>query len=124
MHIIRRLAPAEDAGGAEAQHGYFIELPHDTRITVNGRTYINEAAVEGIGNAAATPFMIGPLNRYTIIELLSQPIFFFRRRTDLDYTAPILPKNVANSVSQDEMDRRDTHGEIDAANVDIVWTPL
>jgi type IV secretory pathway VirB10-like protein len=34
------------------------------------------------GEIRASPFIIGPLIRYTIIELLSQPIFFFRNSED------------------------------------------
>jgi hypothetical protein len=64
------------------------------------------------------------MNRYTIIELLSQPIFFFRGHEDLDFTVQILLKTVVNSVTQDELDRRDTHGDVDAANVEVVWPSL
>ncbi|KAF1919559.1 hypothetical protein BDU57DRAFT_569220, partial [Ampelomyces quisqualis] len=124
VHFLRRIAPTDDAEGAEVQHGYFIDLPRGTRITVNGRTYVNKDVAEDGEDTLASPFIIGPLNRYTIIELLSQPIFFFRGRADLGYTAPLLPKSSANSITQDELDRRDTNGDVDAASVALVWTPL
>jgi hypothetical protein len=60
-----------------------IELPRDTRVTVNGTTYFNENAGKEEEDDTVPPFIIGPLNRYTTIELLSHPILFFRNSGDL-----------------------------------------
>jgi hypothetical protein len=82
VHILRRRPSTDDAANSGDEYGYFIQLPSNTSIAVNGATYIHEDDE----NTAPSPFFIGPLNRYTIIELLSQSIFFFRGRADLDQT--------------------------------------
>jgi hypothetical protein len=122
VNIIRRSPPAGDVELAESEHGYFIELPPNGRITVNGRTYVNAPVATG-KDSVTLPFMIGPLNTYTIIELLSQPIFFFRTSDDLDFKNALSnAKN--NRISDDEMGRRDPNGDVGFAGVDITWTPL
>ena len=57
--------------------GYFIELPQETSVTVNGITYTNEHEDQTM------PFFIGPLEGYAVIELLSEPAFFFRNEESL-----------------------------------------
>jgi hypothetical protein len=117
VHIIRRSPPGDEG----PEHGYFVELPRDGRITVNGRTYINN--VPSDDESVALPFIIGPLIRYTIIELLSQPIFFFRTGDDLNFT-DTLRKRMGNIISDEEMGQRDPNGNVDVAAFNITWTPL
>jgi hypothetical protein len=57
------------------------------------------------------------------VELLSQPFFFFCTRNDLSFN-DVLSKNAGNAVSQEELDQRDPNGDVDIANVEILWTPL
>lgn len=116
MHILRILDAAEEAG-------YFIELPLNTRVTVNGTTYINETNEAEDEEDTFSPLMIGPLNRYTIIELLSQPIFFFRRSADLDFNDP-QNNNLKNRPSQTEINRRHKLSNDAGHHVEINWTPL
>jgi hypothetical protein len=119
--IIHFTAPAAEGEEADLEYGYFIELPPDGRITVNGRTYINGSTEED-DEVPPLPFLIGPLRRYTIIELLSQPFFFFYSREDLSFTDVL--KGAKNAVSVEELGRRDTNGDVDPANVQIVWQSL
>jgi hypothetical protein len=120
VHIIRR-SHSVDKEDSDLQHGYFIELPRDGRITINGRTYINNVPLDD--NSLALPFIIGPLNTYTIIELLSQPIFFFRTSDDLDFKNT-LRNRIGNKISDEETHRRDTNGDVDAGGVYVTWTPI
>ncbi|KAF2180068.1 hypothetical protein K469DRAFT_293911 [Zopfia rhizophila CBS 207.26] len=63
--------------------GYFIYLPPDTTITVNGQTFTNESRRE-----APEDFWIGPLKSFTVIELIGQPLFFWRKSDDIRYDTP------------------------------------
>jgi hypothetical protein len=117
VHIIRRSPPGDE----DPEHGYFVELPRDGRITVNGRTYINN--VPSDDESVALPFIMGPFIRYTIIELLSQPIFFFRTGDDLNFT-DTLRKRMDNIISDEEMGQRDPNGNVDVGAFNITWTPL
>jgi hypothetical protein len=117
VHIIRRSPPGDEG----PEHGYFVELPRDGRVTVNGRTYINN--VPSDHESVALPFIIGPFIRYTIIELLSQPIFFFRTGNDLNFT-DTLRKRMDNIISDEEMGQRDPNGNVDVGAFNITWTPL
>jgi hypothetical protein len=111
-----------EAEPADIEHGYFIHLSECASITVNGRTYVNSEHVVAHDGSVPLPFIIGPLNRYTIIELLSQPIFFFRESADLDFLDKL--RGGSNiEISEDEMARRDPHGDVDVGNVTITWTP-
>lgn len=84
-------------------------LPQNTSVTVNGLTYTNEDWPDD--------FVIGPLQSFAIIELLSQPIFFWRRREDVYFNAPCEP-----TVSQEEFHRRDNVG--DGVELDLSWRGL
>lgn len=66
-----------------------------------------------------SPFIIGPLGPYTVIELLSQPIFFFGTKADLDFGRSHYPKaqHLDDSV-------RDTNGDADEDIIEVVWQPL
>jgi hypothetical protein len=76
---------------------------------------------DGGDAAASLPFYIGPLTRYTVIELLSQPLFFFRRPADLDHTKPLVPaRRAVPSIA--EMNSSDTNGDVHPSNIDIIWT--
>jgi hypothetical protein len=119
--IIHFTAPAAEGEEVDSEYGYFIELPPDGRITVNGRTYINGSTEED-DEVPPSPFLIGPLRRYTIVELLSQPFFFFYSREDLSFTDVL--KGAKNAVSEEELSRRDTNGDVGPANVQIVWQSL
>jgi hypothetical protein len=58
-----------DAGNGYG--GYFVVLPHGPvllSVTINGNTYQN--------TNSELDLVIGPLHPFTIIEFLSQPIFF------------------------------------------------
>jgi hypothetical protein len=120
VHLIRR-SHSVDGEDADLEHGYFIDLPRDGRVTVNGRTYVNNAPVDD--DSVALPFIIGPLNTYTIIELLSQPIFFFRASGDLDFKNT-LRNRIGNIVPDEEIGRRDTNGDVDVVGVNVTWEPL
>ncbi|EAT78575.2 hypothetical protein SNOG_13950 [Parastagonospora nodorum SN15] len=121
--FLHRSPALDKAEASENDYGYFIELPPNTQITVNGITYINDTLEAEQGPSAPSPFIIGTLYRYTIIELLSQPIFFFRTQADLEFTAKI-KDNVANRPSGAEMNRRHQLGEDAADHIDITCTPL
>jgi hypothetical protein len=108
---------------AEQEYGYFIELPTDCAVTVNGRTFTNAPAPAGEVEQPALPFVIGPLLRFTTIELLSQPVFFFRQRGDMDFTQPV-SNSRPNRLPADEIDHRDGNDDVDPANVQITWTPV
>ncbi|KAF1830991.1 hypothetical protein BDW02DRAFT_74775 [Decorospora gaudefroyi] len=97
------------------RHGYFIELPPGTTVTVNGQTYTNNDDDE----SASSPFYIGPLETYTIIELLSQPVFFFRNQGSLRVTATTKPQ-----VSDEELNRRDQNGDVDVADTTVRWIDI
>lgn len=99
--------------------GYFLDLPPGFRVTVNGHTYIHEPT----RNAPHNPFFIGPLPHFTVIEFLSQPLFFYRSTAALDYTEP-LAKRAEARPSADELRRRDGNGNVDIQHVDLAWTPL
>jgi len=92
--------------------GYFIELPRDTSVTVNGTTYTNS------DGPSSLPFYIGPLEGYAIIELLSQPAFFFRTAASLKYTSS------HRAVTQEELDRRDGNGDVVLGNTTVRWMPI
>ncbi|KAH7089257.1 hypothetical protein FB567DRAFT_440826, partial [Paraphoma chrysanthemicola] len=87
LNIIRRAAPEEDSPG------YFIELPALGSVTINGRTFSNILAEGTTPGTALPPLIFGPLLRFTTLELLSQPVFFFRSRRDMDFTTPIASNN-------------------------------
>ncbi|KAF2032494.1 hypothetical protein EK21DRAFT_60679 [Setomelanomma holmii] len=117
LNIARRSPPGEP------EIGYFIELPLGGTVTVNNRTYMNrDVAADGQADTAP-PFFIGPLNRFTIIELLSQPVFFFRGLGDMDFT-DVLASRKDHRPTVEELERRDDNGDVDAANVEIIWTPV
>ncbi|KAF5847477.1 hypothetical protein GGP41_000174 [Bipolaris sorokiniana] len=108
VDFIRR-APSS----AENQRlGHFIDVPLGTSITVNGITYINQ------GSSSPRPFFIGPLEDFAVIELLSQPLFFFRHEGSLKYKA------TTRKAAQHEMDRRDRNGDVASKNVVIRWLPI
>ncbi|KAI8942285.1 hypothetical protein NX059_000364 [Plenodomus lindquistii] len=125
LRFLRRSSPHDPEAENEAGDlGYFIELPHGMRVTVNGQTFINDEEADPAGDeGAATPFIIGPLTRYTVIELLAQPIFFFRATGDLDYFKNIEPKG-RSKPDATEMSKRSTHGEVPIENVKIKITPV
>ncbi|EUC42995.1 hypothetical protein COCMIDRAFT_102053 [Bipolaris oryzae ATCC 44560] len=108
VDFIRR-APS----GAENQRlGHFIEVPLGTSITVNGTTYTNQ------GSSSPAPFFIGPLEDFAVVELLSQPLFFFRHEGSLKYKA------TTRKAAKDEMERRDRNGDVASENVIIRWLPI
>jgi hypothetical protein len=124
LHFVRRSVPAETAARpTETEQGVFLKVPPGGRVTANGQTFINEFKEQSEEDMAISPFIIGPLNRYTIIELLSQPIFFFRTIDDLNFI-DCLTKSAANKASEEELERRDPNGDVDISNVDISWSPL
>jgi hypothetical protein len=96
----------------ESQMGWFIELPHGTSVTVNGTTYTNS------DDLTPTPFYIGPLEGYTIIELLSQPAFFFRNKGSLKDTPS------QRVVTQEELERRDPNGDVALEDTTVRWRRL
>lgn len=122
--FICRAIRSDEAAPEGPVHGYFIELPPDGLVTVNNRTYHHESQEEGAGGTPGSPFIIGPLNRFTIVELLSQPIFFFRVHEDLDNNADNVLAGANNKVTPAEIARRDTHSGADNANVEVLWTPV
>ncbi|RMZ72421.1 Alpha-glucuronidase [Pyrenophora seminiperda CCB06] len=99
-----------DAGG---RLGYFIDLPQGTLVTVNGITYENPA-----NTPLTTPFYIGPLEGYALIELLSQPVFFFRDQASLKYTT------TARIASDDEVARRAQYGEVAIEDTEVRWREI
>jgi hypothetical protein len=105
---------------------YFIEVPAGGRVTVNGHTYIYDTEQNSNGTAdEALPFFIGPLTRYTVIELLSQPVFFFRTRDDLDYTnSKGIVSGAKARPTADELSRRNANGNVSADAVEVTWTPI
>lgn len=107
-------------------YGYFIELPPRMRVTVNGHTFVNEAGVDHHDNSApVNRLIIGPLTRYTVVEVLSQPVFFFRSRADLGYTDPkeIVSGNSAVPSDAEQL-RRSRYKDVAQANVTVTWTAL
>ncbi|KAH9881805.1 hypothetical protein J1614_000976 [Plenodomus biglobosus] len=125
--LLRRSPHADQALNTAADdYGYFIQLPDDMRVTVNGHTYINETPQqrENSDEASAAPFIIGPLARFTIIELLAQPIFFFRAPEDLDFRdAKNIETETRSRPSEDERQNRSTYGDVPAYNIEIKLTP-
>lgn len=119
MDIIRILPSVEEPTENLA---YFIEVPAGGRVTINGHTYVNDIQPDG---GDVLPFFVGPLTRYTVIELLSQAVFFFRTRGDLDYTNT---KTIASGAkarpNAEELGRRDTNGDVAADAVEVIWTPI
>lgn len=87
--------------------GYFIQLPLNTSVTVNGTTYTNS------DDSSSMPFYIGPLEGYAIIELLSQPAFFFRTAASLKDTSS------HRAAPQEELDRRDGNGDVPLGNTRV-----
>lgn len=128
MNIVRRTVAAEEGSpGVILDSAFFIELLPGTRVTVNGATYINENAPgnedgEGDASEGPSPFFIGPLHTYTVIEFLSQPVFFFRRRSDLNFTQKVAGRKA--KPSREELENRDTRGVAEGLDIAIVWTPL
>ncbi|KAJ5065038.1 hypothetical protein J3E74DRAFT_259339 [Bipolaris maydis] len=108
VDLIRRVP----TGVGNQRLGHFIEVPLGTSITVNGITYTNQ------GSSSPTPFFIGPLEDFAVIELLSQPLFFFRHEGSLKYKA------TTRKAAQDEMERRDRNGDVARDDVIIRWLPI
>ncbi|KAE8828681.1 hypothetical protein PTNB73_06189 [Pyrenophora teres f. teres] len=104
IQLIRQV-PADEG----ERLGYFIELPRNTSVTVNGNTYTNS------DDLPDSPFYIGPLEGYAVIELLSQPVFFFRDQASLKHTAS------HRAAQQDEIDRRDQRGEVPVEDTEVRW---
>jgi hypothetical protein len=92
--------------------GFFVHVPQRTSVTVNGITYTNES------DSSPTPFFIGPLEDFAVVELLSQPLFFFRHEGSLKY------KVTTRRAAQEEIDRRDGNGDVSAENVTVRWLQL
>ncbi|KAH6882138.1 hypothetical protein BKA58DRAFT_350775 [Alternaria rosae] len=92
--------------------GYFIELPRNTSVTVNGTTYTNSDGPSSLS------FYIGPLEGYAVIELLSQPAFFFRTAASLKDTSS------HRAATQEELDRRDGNGDVALGNTRVRWSPI
>lgn len=92
--------------------GYFIELPQNTSVTVNGTTYTNSDGPSSLS------FYIGPLEGYAIIELLSQPAFFFRTAASLKDTSS------HRAATQEELDRRNGNGNVTLGNTRVRWSPI
>ncbi|KAI4671648.1 uncharacterized protein J4E78_000144 [Alternaria triticimaculans] len=107
VDFIRRNS-SEDGSPA----GYFIQLPLNTSVTVNGTTYTNS------DDSSSMPSYIGPLEGYAIIELLSQPAFFFRTAASLKATWS------HRAVTQEELDRRDGNGDVALGNTRVRWGPI
>ncbi|KAF2790443.1 hypothetical protein K505DRAFT_390797 [Melanomma pulvis-pyrius CBS 109.77] len=74
FHIIRQVA------GHNEPYGYFIHLPIGNEIIVNGQPFTNLGAGD-----RPEDFWIGPLESFTVIQILGQPIFFWRNLWDLRY---------------------------------------
>lgn len=108
IDFIRR-APS---GEGNQRLGYFIEVPLGTLVTVNGITYTNN------DDSSPAPFFIGPLDSYAVIELLSQPVFFFRNEESLKHSV------TTRKAPQDEIDRRDLNGDVAPENVRVRWLQL
>ncbi|KAF2631256.1 hypothetical protein BU25DRAFT_481822 [Macroventuria anomochaeta] len=97
VNTIKRTAPAAENDNDSASNiKFFTELSPNTSVTVNGRTYVNDAPTRALERnldvdtgEAESPFYVGPLHRYIVIEVLSQPMFFFRGREDLGFTDKI-----------------------------------
>lgn len=113
--------PGEGAD-AEPEIGFFINLPPGNRVTVNGRTFEYTLPEDFIEGGETPLFIMGPLNMYTTVELLSQPIFFFRRLVDLDFQNK--GDKVRHRPSREEIALRDTNGNVSANNIKITWTQL
>jgi hypothetical protein len=112
IDTVRRL-PSDGEAEYSQKLGYFIEVPHGTSVTVNGITYTNTN-----GHAMSTPCCIGPLERYTIIELLSQQVFSVRSQGNLNYSA------TTRIAGAEEVTRRDRNGDAEIGNTTVRWTPI
>ncbi|CAO2654568.1 Nn.00g113010.m01.CDS01 [Neocucurbitaria sp. VM-36] len=123
VNFLRRASPplALEPVDLTTNYAYFIELPPGTNVTVNGHTYINDPNA-GVSQAASSPFIIGPFAGYTVIELLSQPIFFFRRTEDLNFTAPVVGARARPSA--EEMENRDKNGDVALEDTTVTWSPI
>jgi hypothetical protein len=63
----------------------------------------------------STPFCSGPLEGYTIIQLLSPLVFFFRIVDSLRYTATNRP------VTEEELNRCDQNGDVAVEHTTVRW---
>lgn len=79
LHFVRKTAPATTNIDA-----FFIQLPPDTRVTVNGRTHVNDglSATQEEASDTNTESVKRP-------ELLSQPTCIFRHEHALSFTKKI-----------------------------------
>ncbi|PSN62308.1 hypothetical protein BS50DRAFT_650848 [Corynespora cassiicola Philippines] len=95
-----------DPPGERAE--YFIRLPPTgtTSVTVNGRSF------ESI--TSDLPLWIGPLTDFAVIELVGDPILFWRNTSALGFTKK------RNSASQEEIDMRPNNVLKDSLRV--IWT--
>ncbi|KAJ4368013.1 hypothetical protein N0V83_006368 [Neocucurbitaria cava] len=118
VDLIRRATPTPAATG----HAYFIDLPAGTNVTINGHTYVNDREAAG-ETATTSPFIIGPFTGYTVIELLSQPVFFFRGREDLNLLGPVVSGARARP-SPEELENRDQNGDVPVENTTVTWTAV
>ncbi|KAF2845506.1 hypothetical protein T440DRAFT_544131 [Plenodomus tracheiphilus IPT5] len=126
--VILRHSPHADSetDPAASEYGYFIQLPRGMRVTVNGYTYVNEFSRHGDGpdGGLGTKIIMGPLIRFTIIELLTQRFFFFRTREDLDFKDPKSIETESRSKpSATERQNRSSHGDLPAENVEFTLEP-
>ncbi|CAN9132980.1 unnamed protein product [Alternaria alternata] len=79
---------------------------------------LNEDERLEVDDLPSTPFYIGPLEGYAIIELLSQPVFFFRTRDSLRQLAS------SRVVARKELNRRDRNGNVAMENIAVRWRPV
>ncbi|KAJ4335265.1 hypothetical protein N0V95_008950 [Ascochyta clinopodiicola] len=120
ISFIRRLPPSAPNDGT-VPRGYFIVVPPQTKLTINGQTYVNDEPAEREDHdgskEANSRFYIGPLRQFTVIEILSQPLFFFRTRADLDFV-----RRTAAKADAVEISGRDKNGDVEEEVVDIAWS--
>jgi hypothetical protein len=112
VDIIRQLLSNSHTGGSQ-RLGHFVEVPQGTSTTVNGITYTNN------DEAVSEPFYIGPLKGYTVIELLSQPVFFFRTLDNMNYSI-----TTARAANDAELALLDQNGDVDVENTRVRWTSI
>lgn len=96
----------EGSGGL----GYFIRLPRNTAVAVNGRAYMNEDEQE--------EFFIGPLEDFAVIEFFGQPVFFWRGKEMLHWDGPC-----SKPVSTEEKAGRYTAEEGEGP-IKLIWRGL
>ncbi|KAF2871720.1 hypothetical protein BDV95DRAFT_607134 [Massariosphaeria phaeospora] len=73
-------------GESEEHHRYWIRVPNNTNLIVNGQTFqYDNSKANKTKKEQVRELWIGSLDDFTVIELLGQPIFFWRRRDDLSY---------------------------------------